>query len=642
MVEISEEGAYYCAACNIEEEELKKEGETSLLKSSEVLSIVFGAALFIAAILLDRWFIFLASAVVSGNEIIISGVRSLIRARFRIEVLMLLASSGAFLIGHYGEGASVLLLFSIAEFLEEHASDRAKNSLRELLKIFPTTARVRRNGEEKVVHAHDLKIGEIVIVKADEKIPCDGIVVKGSSSVNEAMLTGESAPVNKEERSSVFAGTLNQEGYLEVKVEKSAEETVVAKIVKLVALARKRKSNTEKFVEKFSKYYTPSVIALAVFIGIFVPVIFSQPFEQWFYSALVLLVVSCPCALSISTPVSMVSAITSAARNGILIKGSAFLEEMSKVNAIAFDKTGTLTKGVLEVNEILPLEGRKGEVLAIAASLEALSKHPVAKAIEKETKKHAIALKTPEEFTSFPGKGVIAKIEGEKYCIGNKKWLKEEGVEISREAEQKIGMLEQEGKTVILLGREKKLIAIIALSDEIRGEAESVVKELKKRNVKAVMLSGDNEKVVSSAAQRLGIEEHYSQLLPEEKVRAIEELKRKHGKVAMVGDGINDAPALARADIGIAMGAMGSDIAIESADIALMHNELEKIEYLLDLSRKTTAIIKQNVFASISIKGSFVFLAFFGAITLWLAVGIGDMGLSLAVILNAMRLAMVK
>jgi len=641
MVEISEEGAYYCAACNIEEEELEKE-KGSIWKNKEVLSIVAGAVLFALGIFFDRGFIFLASAVVSGNEIIKNGIRSLIRAKFRIEVLMLVASSGAFLIGHYGEGASVLLLFSIAEFLEEHASDRAKNSLRELLKIFPTTARVRRNGEEKTVHAHDLRVGEIVIVKADEKIPCDGTVVKGSSSANEAMLTGESAPAYKEEGTSVFAGTLNQEGYLEVKVEKSAEETVVAKIVKLVALARKRKSNTEKFVEKFSKYYTPSVIILAAFIGIFIPVIFSQPFEKWIYRALVLLVVSCPCALSISTPVSMVSAITSAARNGILIKGSAFLEEMSKVNVIAFDKTGTLTKGVLEVNEILPLEGRKGEVLAIAASLEVFSKHPVAKAIEKEAKKHAIALKSPEEFTSFPGRGVIAQIEGQKYYIGNRKWLKEERIEISREAEQKIGMLEEEGKTVILLGREKMLIAIIALLDALREGAEKALKGLKKRNVNVVMLSGDNEKVVSSAAQRLGIGEYYSQLLPEEKVKAVEELKRQHGKVAMVGDGINDAPALARADIGIAMGAMGSDIAIESADIALMHNELEKIEYLLDLSRKTTTIIKQNVFASISIKGSFVFLAFFGAITLWLAVGIGDMGLSLAVILNAMRLAMVK
>ncbi|MFQ5815183.1 MAG: heavy metal translocating P-type ATPase [Candidatus Hydrothermarchaeaceae archaeon] len=584
---------------------------------------------------------FLATALLSGHGIIKDGLSSIFRGRFSIDLLMTIAASGAFLIGHGEEGAAVMFLFIIAEFLEEHASDRAKRSLHGLLELAPQTATVKRDGKEEGVHVHDIRVGDVVIVRPGEKIPLDGVVVKGSSSVNQAPITGESMPVSKEAGGDVYAATINVDGYLEVRVTKNSDETILSRIIQLVAEAQKQKSRSEKFVDKFSRYYTPTVILMAVGVAVIPTLAFGMPFNVWFYRALVLLVVSCPCALAISTPVSMVSAITSGARNGVLVKGSGYLERLGEIKAVAFDKTGTLTEGRLEVSDVVVINTlAPGEILRVSASIESHSRHPIARAIVERTQKEGLRLHQIADFKSVAGKGVAGSIDGEKYSIGSRKLFDELEVGFPEETAAR---LEDEGKTVVLVANERESIGIIAVSDKIREGAAEVVKSLKEWDIRVEMLTGDNERVAKAIATRLGIEEYHAELMPEDKVRIVgDELSGKYGGVAMVGDGINDAPALARADVGIAMGAMGSDVALENADIALMEDELSKLVYLIELSQKTSAVVKENILVSILVKGSFAVLALPGLVPLWLAVAVGDMGLSLAVILNAMRLSLIE
>lgn len=638
----------YCSVC-VAVEDVEAFEEKPLWKGKDVVIIGISALLLLTGLILEfvlmektiATLFFLTVALLSGHKIIRNGLISLFKAHFSIDLLMTIAATGAFLIGHGEEGAAVMFLFFIAEFLEEHATDRAKGSLHGLLKLAPQTATVRRNGEEKGVHVHDIHVGEIVVVRPGERIPLDGVVVKGHSSVNQAPITGESVPVSKGVGSDVYAATINEDGYLEIKVTKGSDETVLSRIIKLVTEAQKQKSESEKFIDRFSKYYTPSVILLAIGVAVIPPFVFSLPFNVWFYRALVLLVVSCPCALAISTPVSMVSAITSGARNGVLIKGSGYLEQLGKTKAVAFDKTGTLTEGKLEVSDVvvtnnLPTE----EILKIAASLESHSKHPIAKTIVEETKKEGVELYQVSEFKSMAGKGIVGRIDGEKFSIGSRKLFN--GLEVGF-PEDVAARLEDEGKTVVLVANERESIGIVAVSDKVRKGAAEVVKGLKEKGLRVEMLTGDNVRVAKAIATRLGIEEYHAELMPGDKVMIVgEELSRKYGGVAMVGDGVNDAPALARADVGIAMGAMGSDVALENADIALMQDELSKLVYLIDLSQKTSSVVKENIFASIIVKGSFAVFALPGFVPLWLAVAVGDMGLSLAVILNAMRLSRVK
>lgn len=585
-------------------------------------------------------FLFLLTVVASGYELALEGFRDLfLRRRLTIDLLITLAAAGSFLIGHGEEGAAVVFLFSIAEYLEEMAEERVKRSVASLMELSPETATVRRGGEEMEVPVGDVDLGDKLVIRPWEKIPLDGVVIRGKSTVNQAPITGESMPVTKNQGDEAFAGTINNEGYLEVRVTKRSHETVLSRIVRLVEEAQLRRSPTERFIDRFSRYYTPSVVLMALGVAILPTLVFGQPFEAWLYKALTLLVVSCPCALAISTPVAMVSGITSGARNGILIKGSRYVEEVSGVNVYALDKTGTLSMGELAVTDIVPLTGSKEGALSLAASLEAQSEHPIAAAIVKKAEEEDIEFRRVESFEAVTGKGVTGMIDGGVYRIGSSRLFEELGIEYPEETLERLA---SEGKTVVIVGGEGKALALIAVMDKIRYEAQPALQRLKAMGIRTEMLTGDNERTAKAIAERLGVDEYHAELLPEDKVRLVEEMHRRYGHVAMVGDGVNDAPALARASVGVAMGAIGSDVALDTADIALLQDDLEGLPYLVDLSNKTMNVVKQNIAASILIKGSFVVLTFPGLISLWLAVAIGDMGLSLAVILNSMRLSRVK
>lgn len=638
----------HCACGGVDIENVEDYEEKPIWKSKDAAIIGICAILLITGLIFEFFLkmkaiatvFFFVTALLSGRGIIKNGILALFKGRFTIDILMTIAATGAFLIGHGEEGAAVMFLFFVAEFLEGHAADRAKGSLHGLLKLAPQTATVKRNGkgEETGVHVHEINVDDVVVVRPGETIPLDGVVVKGVSNVNQAPITGESVPVLKNVGSSVYAAAINEDGYLEIRVTKRSDETVLSKIVKLVAEAQKQKSESEKFIDKFAKYYTPAVVFLAICVAVIPPLFFNLPFDVWFYRALVLLVISCPCALAISTPVSMVSAITSGARNGVLIKGSSYLEKLGNIKAVAFDKTGTLTEGKLEVSDVVTTNSLSPEeILRVVASIEFHSEHPIAKTVVAEAQKEGLKLHKVIEFKSTPGKGIVGRINGERYSIGSRKLFDSLDVTFPEDAAAK---LEDEGKTVVLVANERESVGIIAVSDKVRTGAADVVRSLKERGIRVEMLTGDNERVAKAIAGRLGIDEYHAELLPEDKVRIVgEELYSKYGSVAMVGDGINDAPALVRADVGIAMGAMGSDVALENANIALMQDELSKMVYLIDLSRKTSVVVKQNIFASILVKGSLATLAFPGFVPLWLAVAAGDLGLSLVVILNAMRLS---
>lgn len=631
-----------CTVCDGESLEEESGG-----KSKKIILIVLSAILLSIGLIFEfilKWrmlaeILFLVTAAISGYSIVKEGLSSLIfRKKLSIDFLIMIAAVGSFFIGHGEEGAAVIFLFYVAEFLESYAAERARKSIASLMELAPEVATVKRDGDEVKVPVSEVDVNEILIIRPGEKIPLDGEVIQGVSTVNQAPITGESAPVMKEIGDVVYAGTINNEGFLEVKVTKRSDETMLSKIIKLVEEAQKIKSPTEKFIDRFSKYYTPSVIFLALCVATIPSFVFGLPFNEWLYKALVLLVVSCPCALAISTPVAMVSGITSGARNGVLIKGSAYVEEINKIKVFAFDKTGTLTEGRLEVTDVISLGHPEEEILRIAASLETMSEHPIAKAIVEKINKEEM-LKDVKDFRAIAGKGVMGKINGETYYVGSRRLFKELSIDYPEEEAWK---LENEGKTLIFVGNEKRIIGVIAVMDKIRDSTIPTMAELKRKGIKTVMITGDNERTAKAIAERIGIAEYRAELMPEDKVNIIEELSKEYGHVAMVGDGVNDAPALARASVGIAMGAIGSDVSLETADIALMQDDLSKIPYLIELSKRTLEIVKENVLASILIKGSFAILVFPGLVTLWLAVAVGDMGLSLAVILNAMRLSLIK
>lgn len=632
-----------CSSCSTDilEEKLPlwKQRNIRIIALSSVLLVLGLSIEYVTGTTALSHILFLFVGVISGYSIAKKGISSLLKKRLDMNFLMTIAAVGAFSIGYGEEGASVLYLFFIAEFLEDYAGERARKSIGALVKLAPETAIVIRDGKEVNMHVHDVNINDITAVRPGEKIPLDGIVINGESSINQAAITGESMPVHKKTGDSVYAGTLNEHGYIEIITTKRSEDTVVSKIVRLVEEAERKKSPTEKFVDKFARYYTPAVIFLAAGVATVPSLVFGQPFEEWLYKALVLLVISCPCALSISTPVSMISAITGAAKNGVLIKGGNYIEEMAKAKVFVFDKTGTLTEGRPVVTDVLEVNSYSAnEILEIAASIESLSEHPLARAVVAKAESGGMSLKSTSEFKAIPGKGVRGNVNGNKYYIGSPAMFSELSTPFP---EVKVRELEYEGKTAILLGN-RECMGIIAIMDKIRDNAPETIIMLKKMEMRVVMLTGDNERIAKAIANKLGIDEYHSGLLPEDKVRIIEELDQKYGKVVMVGDGVNDAPALAKSSVGIAMGAIGSDVALETADIALMHDDISKLPYLLKLSKKTLGIVKENIFTSIAIKGSFAVLAFPGIVTLWMAVAFGDMGLSLLVIVNAMRLAVFR
>ena len=566
------------------------------------------------------------------------GLRSIRNLTLGIDFLMTLAIVGALTIGEYVEAASLAFLYSLAELLEGYAIDRARQSLRMLMRIAPAQAIVKRNGEEIKIPVHEVQIGDRVIARPGERIALDGVVVAGHSSVNQSPITGESLPIDKGIGSDVYAGSLNEQGYLEIEVTKSARDTTLSRIIELVEEAESQRAPSARFVDQFARYYTPAVVVLAVVIAIIPPLLLGAAFREWFEKALTLLVIACPCALVISTPVAVISAITSAARNGVLVKGGIHLENMAQVRAIAFDKTGTLTRGQLVVTDVIPLNGaRREEVLQLAASIEQRSRHPIAQAIVQAASN--MPLHPVQTFSTATGLGLRARIDGTEYRIGAAPLFADDSFQLPT---ARLSALQAAGKTTMVLGNPREVVGIIAVADQLRTDTGPVIRSLRESNMEVVMVSGDNRGTAEAIASQVGISHLHAEMMPEAKVDEIKKLQSRHGKVAMVGDGINDAPALATADVGIAMGAAGSDAALETADIALMADDLDKLPYLVKLSRKSRTVIKQNVWSSLLIKLTLGLAVFPGWTTLVIAVLIGDMGASLGVIGNALRLARVK
>ena len=631
------------------EEELLAEGKP-LISNRPIQIIVASGICFAAGHILEFLsfnptivtLVFMLGAIIAGYEIAIMAYKSLVkRHTVGPAMLMCIACVASFIIGHPEEGAAVTFLYYIAEFLEDYAEHRAKRSIKSLVEIAPETARVKVGDGEELRNVDDVNIGEIVIVKPGDKVPLDGNVISGSSSINQASITGESVPVHKEVGDEVFSGTVNVDGYIEMVVTKKAKDSVISKIVTLVKRSQLNRSETESLVEKVAKYYTPVMMVAAACVAFIPPLLFGQPLVDWVYKALSLLVISCPCAFLISTPVGMVSAITSATRNGVLIKGSTYVEEMRDIKAVIFDKTGTLTEGKLVLSEVKVLDENSSEedIISIAASLEHDSSHPIAQAIVNYATMNDIEFSEIDDFKNVPGKGIIGSINGKEYYAANESLIEGSSFDISRD---EINKHTAEGKTIVFIGDSEKVLAIITVSDKIRSNAREVIADLKDKGIQTVMLTGDNKLAAKSVADEIGMDHVYSNLMPEDKLNILDTIRNKFGNVAMVGDGINDAPALARANIGIAMGAAGSDVAIETADVALMQDDISKLPYLFSLSHKTMGIIKQNISVAIIVKLLCVVLAILGIITLMMSVGFGDLGLTLLVILNSFRIGMVK
>jgi Cd2+/Zn2+-exporting ATPase len=567
------------------------------------------------------------------------------RLRPDMNLLMVIAVAGAVGIGEWFEAATVSFFFALALALEAWSLGRARRAVAALMELAPTVARVRRpDGNEVEVFAVEVPVGSHIVVRPGDKIPLDGSVVAGQSEVNQAPITGESVPVAVQAGTEVYAGTINGEGALEIQTTKAAQDTTLARIIRMVGSAQSRRAPSEQWVEKFARVYTPAVMILAVLVFLIPPLALGGAWEPWFYRALVLLVIACPCALVISTPVTIVAALAGAAKQGVLVKGGVHLETPAKLKAIATDKTGTLTEGRPKVVELVPLDGRSEEqLLGFAAALEARSEHPLARAILDKAKERGVRIIPAEAVHALRGKGVSGRIGAEEAWLGSRSYLEERGKsaatdEILAVADRIAGA----GRTVVAVGDERAIWGLIAVADAIRPEAKRIVSELHAAGIeRVVMLTGDNRATAEAISRETGVDEVRAELLPENKVAAIEELvshyHKSGGAVAMIGDGVNDAPAMARADMGIAMGAIGSDAAIETADVALMSDDLSKLPWLIRHSRATLAIIRQNIGFSLAVKLLFTGLTIAGFASLWGAIA-ADVGASLLVVLNGLRL----
>lgn len=556
-----------------------------------------------------------------------------------MNLLMVIAICGAIAIGEWLEGATVAFLFALSLLLESWSVNQARKAIGALLELTPPTARiVLPSGEEALVPPQELSPGSQFIVRPGEKIPLDGRVVSGNSNVNQAPITGESMPVAKGPAAEVFAGTINGDGVLRVESTKSAANTTLAQIIRLVGEAQSQRAPAEQWVEKFSRIYTPVVLVLALLVCIVSPLLFQITWSRAFYQSLVFLVIACPCALVISTPVSIVAALAAAARRGVLIKGGAFVEAPAHIRAIAFDKTGTLTMGRPAVAKIVALHGHtETELLERASALEQWSDHPLARAIVDYAEARGIRVAPAADFQLIQGKGATATFDNRDFWIGSHRYLEERGQE-TPEVHDLLEELSRQGRSIVVVGNDRHVCGMIALADSIRPNVSEILCELKQLGIQAlVMLTGDNLATARTVAGEIGITEVHAELLPQDKVSAIEQLNQRYRHVAMIGDGVNDAPALARASVGIAMGAAGSDAAIETADIALLADDLALVPWLIRHSRRTMRVIRQNIAFSLSIKAMFVVLSFMGMASLWSAIA-ADTGASLLVIANGLRL----
>lgn len=585
-----------------------------------------------------------ASILIGGYRLFNTGLKNLFRLNFDMKTLMTIAVIGAAVIGEWGEGATVVILFAISEALETYSMDKARQSIRSLMDIAPREALIRRGSQELMIQVDEIQIGDIMIVKPGQKIAMDGIVLKGTSAVNQAAITGESVPVAKKIDDEVFAGTLNEEGLLEVKVTKHVDDTTIAKIIHLVEEAQGERAPSQAFVDRFAKYYTPVIMLIALGVAV-LPPLFGADWSTWIYQGLAVLVVGCPCALVVSTPVSIVTAIGNAARNGVLIKGGIHLEELGSIKAIAFDKTGTLTKGVPVVTDYLPQDGASNEQLKIIAALENGSQHPLASAIMKKAEEESLDYQSVDitDFTSITGKGIKGNINGETYFVGSPNLLDEIlAGGISAELKKKVEALQNQGKTVMVAGTSTKITALIAVADEVRENSQKVIQKLHSLGIeKTIMLTGDNSRTANAIGQQVGVSDIKAELLPQDKLNYIKDLRNEFNRVSMVGDGVNDAPALAASTVGVAMGGAGTDTALETADIALMADDLGKLPFTVKLSRKALTIIKQNITFALGLKLIALLLVIPGWLTLWIAI-FADMGATLLVTLNSLRLLGVK
>ena len=564
---------------------------------------------------------------------------SLHRLRPDMNLLMTVAVLGAAGLGDWFEASTVAFLFSVSLLLEKWSVGHARRAVETLLDLTPPMARLLLpDGKQEEVSPDQVPVGTMLLVKPGERFPLDGRVVQGSSYVNQAPITGESLPITKSPGDVIFAGTINGEGALEIESTKPVGESTLAHLIRMVSEAQSRRSRSEQWVEQFAQVYTPVVLGLSLAFFLIPPLLFGGIWSVWFYRALVLLVIACPCALVISTPVSVVAAIAAAARQGVLIKGGAFVELPGRLRAIAFDKTGTLTEGHPKVVSVIPLNGHtETELLERIAGLESRSEHPLGKAILAYAQERNVSVRPAEDYQVIPGKGATARLDGKMYWLGSHRYLEERGQE-TVEVHSKLESLSQGGVTVVVVGNDHHVCGYVALADRVRPNALKAVRDLEVLGLqKIVMLTGDNTPTAKAIAQASGVQDVRAELLPADKVTAIEDLVSQYGLVAMVGDGVNDAPAMARASLGIAMGAAGSDTALETADIALMSDDLTRIPWLVAHSRRTLSIIRMNIAFSLTIKAIFMVATFLGFASLWAAIA-ADMGASLLVIFNGLRL----
>lgn len=572
----------------------------------------------------------IAAALVAGYPIALNAFRAVKFRIIGIDALVTLAVTGALIIGEYWEAAAVTFLFMFGAYLEGKTLEKTRSAIKALLDLAPNTAKVIRNDAEIEIPAEEVIKGEIVIIRPGEKIPVDGTVVEGNSYVNQAAITGESIPVSRGIDETVFSGTVIESGYIKVRADRVGEDTTFSRILQMVEEAQDKKAKTQKFLEVFSKYYTPSIIALAAAVFII-----TRDVEL----ALTLLVIACPGALVISTPVSIVAGIGNGAKHGVLMKGGEIIEKLGTVKVLAFDKTGTLTIGRPKVTKIKTFQGEETELLRVTAIAEGYSEHPLARAIlEEANKRFGNNLTNPENSDIIAGHGIKVTIDGKTVLVGNRKLIEENNIEISSEIEEYIKEEESLGQTVVITADKYKILGTISIADDIRDGADKLIKKLKDKGIKRiVMLTGDNRRAAAAIAKKLGLDDYYAELLPEGKVNMLKKLQQDYGITAMVGDGVNDAPALASADLGIAMGGAGSDVAMETADVVLMSAELKKLDYAIGLSRATVINMKQNIYFAIAVVIALIAGVLMKTVFLSSGMLIHEMSV-LLVIINAIRL----
>jgi Cd2+/Zn2+-exporting ATPase len=578
-------------------------------------------------------------AIVSGG--VFTARRAVTAARhlsLDINFLMTVAVAGAIVLGEWSEAGSVVFLFALAQWLEARSMDRARHAIRALMDVAPAEVTVRRG--ETLVHlpVDEVAVGDTMVVRPGERIALDGEVVAGDSDVNQAPVTGESVPVPKTTGDRLFAGSVNGHGALDARVTRLGRDSTIARIVDLVERAQAQRAPMQHFVDRFARYYTPAVLVLAVIVAVAPPLAGLGPWAEWIYRALVLLVISCPCALVISTPISIVSALAAAARHGVLIKGGVHLERTAHVRCVAFDKTGTLTTGRLRVAQVVPLNGGgPDELLATAAAIEAHSEHPIGRAIVRHALRTGVAALPTRAFRALPGRGAEAQVDGVRALAGNHRLFEERQL-CTDALHDTLEALAAKGETPVIVAAGGEPIGVVGVGDEVRADAAATLASLRREGVhRVVMLTGDGRATATAIARAVGVDEARADLLPEHKVEAIRELRERHGTVAMVGDGVNDAPALAAADVGIAMGVAGSDVSLETADVTLMADDLAKVPFAIRLGRATLRNVKTNIAIALGLKAAFLVLAMAGRATLWMAV-VADMGASLLVVANGLRL----